>query len=368
MIETTNMYYFYYLNTIGGTETFLYQLAKKYHEYDLTIVYRYGEQCQIDRLKKYVRCIKFTDQEIRCKRAFFNYGSDIIDHVHADDYYLVIHADYKAIAQRNPNFIKSIPEKINHFIGVSDLACSAFTEVTGKLCEKSYNPIEIEKPKKVLNLISATRLSREKGKERMIKLAAALDAAGIPYLWTIFTTDTDAIDNPNIAYMKPRLDISNFIAKADYLVQLSDNEGYCYSVVEALGMGIPVIVTHCPVFDEIGLKDRENCFFLDFNMKDIPVNEIYESKLKFTYTPLPDSWDKFLLKSSSNYEDERNTIYTVQALPTYKSLGIVDGQLGKIPDAGFQWDVDYDRMKLLTGDNSKGHKFVKVVKETPKQP
>ena len=368
MIETTNMYYFYYLNTIGGTETFLYQLAKKYHKYDLTIVYRYGEQCQIDRLKKYVRCIKFNDQKIKCKRAFFNYGADIINSVQADDYYLVIHADYKAIAKQNPTFLKSIPNKINHFIGVSDLACSAFTEVTGKLCEKSYNPIQIEKPKKVLNLISATRLSKEKGKERMIKLAAALDAAGIPYIWTIFTTDTNAISNPNIIYMKPRLDITNFIANADYLVQLSDNEGYCYSVVEALGMGTPVIVTHCPVFDEIGLKDKENCFLLDFDMKNIPVQEIYESNLKFTYTPLPDSWDKFILKIPSTYEQQRNTIYTVQALSTYKKLNMKDGQLQRIPNSGEQWDVDYDRMKTLTGENANKIKFVKVVKETPKQP
>ena len=29
-IEYTNIYYFYYLNKIGGTETFLYHLAKKY--------------------------------------------------------------------------------------------------------------------------------------------------------------------------------------------------------------------------------------------------------------------------------------------------------------------------------------------------
>jgi len=362
----TNIYYFYYLNVIGGTETFLYQLAKKYKDYDLTIIYRYADAKQVERLKKYVRCIKFTGQQIECDRAFFNYGADIIGNVHAKDYYLVVHADYEAVAKTNPNFMASFSPKINHFIGVSDLACKAFTKVTGKLCEKSYNPIEIEKPKKVLNLISATRLSKEKGKHRMEQLAAALDKEGIPYIWTIFTTDTNAIDNPNIVYMKPRLDITNFIANADYLVQLSDNEGYCYSVVEALGMGTPVIVTHCPVFDEIGLKNKENCFLLDFDMKNIPIKEIYESELKFTYTPLPDSWDKFIIKNPSTYKEEINTIYTVQALKTYEENHIEDGQLHMIPNPGFKWDVDCERMRVLTGDNDRHLKFVKVVSERKK--
>ena len=61
-----------------------------------------------------------------------------------------------------------------------------------------------------------------------------LNAAGIPYLWTIFTNDFRVIKNDNIIYMQPRLDIIDYIANADYLVQLSDCEAYCYSVVESL--------------------------------------------------------------------------------------------------------------------------------------
>lgn len=181
-MEFTNIYYFYYINAIGGTETFLYQLAKKYCNYDLTIVYIYADEKQLERLRKYVRCVQFVGQEIYCKKAFFNYGTDIINHVHADDYYLVIHADYAAIAKRNAGFRAEFPSQINHFIGVSQLACDSFTKITGKPCELSYNPIEITQPRKVLNLISATRLSKEKGKKRMEQLAAALDAANIPFL------------------------------------------------------------------------------------------------------------------------------------------------------------------------------------------
>ena len=68
----TNIYYFYYLSDIGGTETFLYELAKKYHDYDLTIVYRQADPKQLARLQQYVRCVKYTGQKFKCKRAFFN--------------------------------------------------------------------------------------------------------------------------------------------------------------------------------------------------------------------------------------------------------------------------------------------------------
>ena len=58
--------------------------------------------------------------------------------------------------------------KITRYLGVSELVCDTFEEMTGNKTELAYNPIEIKKPKKVLNLISATRLTAEKGRGRMI--------------------------------------------------------------------------------------------------------------------------------------------------------------------------------------------------------
>lgn len=68
----------------------------------------------------------------------------------------------------------------------------------------------------------------------MIFLSKLLDRENIPYIWYIFTDSGAVINNPNIIYMQPRLDIIDYIANADYLVQLSDCEAYCYSVVESL--------------------------------------------------------------------------------------------------------------------------------------
>ena len=72
MEEYANIYYLGYIAKIGGIETFLYQLAKKYQDYDLTIIYKQADKEQLARLKKYVRCVKYNGQKIKCKKAFFN--------------------------------------------------------------------------------------------------------------------------------------------------------------------------------------------------------------------------------------------------------------------------------------------------------
>lgn len=366
-LEYTNIYYFYHISNIGGTETFLYELAKKYKDYDLTIFYKYGDEKQLERLKKFVRCVKFIGQDIYCEKAFFNYGMDIIEKVHANEYCFIIHADYED--QLNKGQVYEIPTnpKIDRYIAVSEHAAKAFSRVSGKQVEVCYNPFEIRKPQKILHLISATRLSREKGKVRLIQLMYLLDKAGINYDWTIFTNDSDRIENPHIIYKEPKLDILNEIADADYLVQLSDNESFCYSVVEALCAGTPVLVTPCPVFEEIGLKDGENCYFLPFNMKHIDLNKIYNNIPKnFKYEPPKDRWSELFVNKPNPWNEDRNKIYTVEATSAYEELKLTDGQLKIIPHRGQRWNVDYDRMMTLTGQNEKNITFVKVIKETKK--
>lgn len=361
-----NLYYFHTISAIGGIETFFYQLAKKYKDWDLTIVYSYADPIQLARLKQYVNCIQYTNQHFECERAFFNFNTDIIDHVKAKEYILVIHGDYKDMIEKGQLNEAPGHNKINRYVAVSELAKKSFTEVTGKPCELCYNPFELEKPKRILHLISATRLSREKGKNRMIKLGKMLDDAGIPYQWTVFTNDTKAIDNPNIVYMKPTLDILKYIADADYLVQLSDNEGYCYSVVEALSCGIPVIVTPCPVFDEIGVKHGENGFYVDFDMENVPIQDIYEKELKFNYTPKQDRWNELLVPGKSSYQEDLNSLYVVEALSTYQDVKMTDKFLERIPKPGEKWVVDKERYDILSGNNDKELVFVKLIKKIPK--
>ena len=147
----------------------------------------------------------------------------------------------------------------------------------------------------------------------MIKLGELLDKGRIPYIWTIFTDSPDLIDNPNIIYMKPKLDISSYIADADALVQLSDCESYCYSIVEALMLGTEVIATDLPVLKELGVKDGVNGWICDFDMSNVDVEKIYNTPLNFKYEPPKDTWGEMLVKGKKEYKAENEDMNVVEA-------------------------------------------------------
>lgn len=310
-----NMFYFADINSIGGVETFFYNLAKKYADHDIVIYYKKGDRFQLKRLSDYVRVVKYAGERIECKRAFFNYTLDIIDFVDAEEYIQIIHADYKSMGG-----VFKLNPKIDRYIGVSKVACDAFKEITGADIELIYNPYVLEKPHKVLNLISATRLTYEKGRKRIEELGKILDRNGIPYIWTVFTNDQSPIKGNNIIIMPAKLDILDYINNADYLVQLSDSEAYCYSVVEALSIGVPVIVTDCPVFKEIGVVDGENGFVLDFDLKNVPVEKIYKGLKPIHYDPIEDTWNDILVPGKSKYDEELKIMIRVRAKIDYFDL------------------------------------------------
>ena len=323
-----NLFYFAEINKIGGVETFYYYLAKKYKDRDIVIVYKVGDEKQIARLRQYVRVIQFNGQRFSCEKAFFNYTIDIIDYIDAEEYIYVAHGDYKAIGIM-PNY----NPKLTGYVGVSKQVCTTFKEITGRDIELSYNPICVERPQKMLRLISATRLTVEKGKKRIEALANLLDKKGILYTWEIFTDDANLIRNDSIVYRKPRLDIIRFIASADYLVQLSDHEGYCYSVVEALSVGTPVIVTDCPVFRELGIESGKNGFILPHDMSDVPIDAILKGLPKFEYKTKADNWSKILAKGESQYQkDLVNRVSVVCTRPYH------DIEYGRLMNVGETYD------------------------------
>ena len=353
----TNIFYFKRISEIGGIETFLYYLSKLYKNYDVTIIYDYSNREQLARLKKNVKCIKFSGQEIKCEKAFFNYNLDIIDKVKAKEYYQIIHGDYKETGiQCNTN------TKITKYLAVSKIAGESFYQKTGIKPEIIYNPLNIDKPKKILKLISATRLTNEKGYNRMIKLAKELSDKKIPFEWHVFTNKSD-IDSDFFIARKPKLNIINDIAEADYLVQLSDSEGYCYSIVEALSVRTPVICTDIPVIKEIGVNEN-NSYILNMDMSNTNVDEIYKKIPKIENYKAPECLLlNYINKTKSKYEEERKMKYKVKALDTYKKMNIRDEQLDKVPDEGEEFIVNTDRLEVLSGNNSYGVKFVEVVEK-----
>ena len=338
-MKYTNVFYVPHFNIIGGIETYCYELAKKYHNKDITFVYsdETSDRKQLNRIRKYCRVIKQpygSKQKIQCKRLFIMYRSNI-DLFEADEVIQIIHADYEA-QKLKPN----LDERIKEHYAVSKAVAESYERISGVKVGVAYNPLTIEKPKKILRLISATRLTKEKGKDRMIKLANVLDKAGIPYEWRIFTNDSLPIPNENVIYMKPRLDIRDYIADADYLVQLSDTEAFSYSILESLCLGTPVIITPIPSSIEMGVKNGINGYILDFSMEDIPITQIYENIPKIAFKSPKDIYDKLLIDSKSTYTPDK--IVKVRALKSYSDI-----ELDKFIPKGYEFEVMQSRAEEL---------------------
>lgn len=313
-MKYTNIFYIPHFNIIGGIETYIYELVKKYKDYDITVVYSNptSDTKQLNRLRQYVKVIKLGKEIVECERLFIMYKCDL-DRFKADYIIQITHADYKA-QNLKPNY----DPRINEHYAVSKSVAKTYEEISGLETKVCYNPLTIEKPKKILKLISATRLSKEKGSWRMIKLSDELNKAKIPFIWLIFSNQTLGINNKNIIYMQPRLDIRDYIAEADYLVQLSDTEAWSYSVLESLELGTPVIATPIPCFEEMGVKTGVNGYILPFNMSDIPIDDIYNKVPTFTFKAPNDIYNKLLVKKKNTYKP--SAMVQCRALRTYTDI------------------------------------------------
>lgn len=361
MIEHENILYIRDISPLGGVETFIWEMLKKYSKYDIAVVYKTADKKQLERLKQYCMCYQHINQKIKCKVAIINYDVSIIPFIDdGADIYQVIHGDYT-----NPVYTwKPLTHpRIKEYIGVTKHVADGFKKMMK--CENTtygYNPLTIEPNEKLITLVSATRLSKIKGKERMIQLANALDYAGIRYIWYVFTNDVNAINSPNVIYMKPRLDVGVWLDAADYVVQLSDTEACSYTINEALYRNIPVIVTPLPYLEEIGVKDGKNAWVLKFdcsnldhivkNIKNIP---------KFKFKQLEDKYDDLLSHKPSHFWEDKNMKVKVEALDTYSNFNVIDSELGRVPKAGEQFEVTKERLNILLGNNDSGRVFVKIV-------
>lgn len=200
----------------------------------------------------------------------------------------------------------------------------------------------------------------------MIKLANALDNTGIEYIWYVFTNDTNAIKNPNIIYMEPRLDVYKWLSHSDYLVQLSDTEACSYSINEALYRNIPVIVTPLPYLKEIGVEDGKNAYIVEFDCSN--VNEVAKKMVnipKFNFKHLEDIYGKLFTKTKSKYNTKYIDSIAIDGVNFGKFHRLKDmiranpnnNQYGHIYK-GDRFKVPSDLFDYLSGNNPKNKKVI----------
>lgn len=304
MIKHDNIVYVREINPIGGVETYVYELVKKYRDYDIAVVCRKIDKNQKRRIQKYCKVYEFKNEPIECKVCVINWDTSILDYVKAEKVYQGIHADYTHPSQGK------VPEddRITEYLGITEDVKRNFIKLTGRknvrLCR---NPLELEEDEKPLILVSPTRLTKEKGGDMMLKIANALEKQERAFIWFVLTTE-EYLDNPifmnkNVIRIPNRLDVGTFLSIADWVVMPSECEGDSYTIREALYRGIPVIVRHLKYFDEYGIEDGVNALFVEeSNIEEVAKK--MDKQLKFTFKPIEDGYREILAKGKSHYKQD----------------------------------------------------------------
>jgi len=256
---------------------------KKY--YDITFLYVNGDADRLAELSKHVAVVKFTGQTINtdvCIYATANWD------VHPDKYIIATekhiqtaHADYKEALKLGFKYLKA--PKVTEHVSVSKIVAKSLKEMYGYDSTVIYNLLDVDvKPQKVLKLITASRISEEKGFDLLVKMAKRLKKHGRPFLWFVYgESNTYALtireqlkDIPDVLFMGSRLDLTDMLAECDYLAQLSRSEGFCYSINEALQVGTPVIATNFPSIHE--QIDEKSGYILNMDLSNLDIDALYD--------------------------------------------------------------------------------------------
>lgn len=270
---------------IGGVETHLFNLSLALKDYyNVVVLYdTCPNQEHIRRLKEIVDVEKYDESKTyECDICIRNSIFRIMpNNIIANRYIEMLHADYEWL---NKNAILNEWDKAEK-IGCGEFVAKQYKKVKG-LQEDVKWIRNILAPRrqvdKVYHFISATRLDKYKGFERMLKMCDMLRENNIKFTWDVFTNSKLSIKLPEeFRLWSQRLDMFDFVADADYTVLLSDAEGLPYTIQESLQYGTPVICTDIGGCTEL-IKEGVNGYIVPLDMnfdinkiKNIPKFEEY---------------------------------------------------------------------------------------------
>lgn len=285
-------------NLIGGVERFVENFCKRMSKnYKITLLFDWVESNDLlFEISDFVDVIKIDHSKTYKYDLFVNstaWRYSPYENIEAKKVVQVVHADYRhVIATWNFKYVKH--EKTTHHVCVGEIVKEAFEEATPYKCDAVIynlldNTIKYEPKKRngILSLVTCSRLSGEKGFKRMLQLAQQLDSKKIPYIWNVYGNISHNFAKqvvswfkncPNVIFKGVTREPFKEINKADYLVQLSDTEGFAYSVYEAMQVKTPCIITPFASGKE-QITNGVNGYILPFEMNNIDFEKILKRDL-----------------------------------------------------------------------------------------
>ena len=302
-----------YLHIIGGIETFMVNFLKMMHDdYDIAVFCPKLPTEMEKRLLKLAPVIR-TKVRASCDNLIMiRINDEMPGYIHCKQSIRMCHA-----TRSNPAWhIKSDCDKVVH---VSEASRQSFKS-NGRVI---FNPM-YKTDNDALLIVSATRIpALDKGKnaERMLQLARMLNNACIQFLWLNFSDQPLEHAPKGFINAGTFQDIQTWIRRADYVVQLSDQEGFGYSVLEALINKTPVIVTPFETTKELGVIDGYNGYIVPFNL-DFDVKKLLnvpEFEYSYDNEMLKEEW-KDVLTLNLDPENAKDTEVKVIVQKYYDSV------------------------------------------------
>lgn len=241
-------------------------------DFAIAIMCQTFENSILEDLMQYAVCdIYDKDRQYECDIYLHNYqDNDFKANINAERRFIVLHCDYAKYGHSGAF------EGHTKYITVSEDSAQGMKAVYGIDCTAIEPFLAEHKPKRVYRFVSATRIHRTKGWDRMMQFCQMLTERDIRFQWLLFT-DGKVKPMPYVGFLnmgaQPNEIVRDYMADADYVVQLSDHEGFCYSVHEALSVGTPCLVTDIPVFRNVVINGY-NGYRLPLDMDNIPLDAI----------------------------------------------------------------------------------------------
>ena len=331
-----------YIDTVSGFDgifTFMHNFCVQMRSYyDIAVLHDNLGARQINRLRPLVRVVKSGEYPvIICDTLLMmRIRAEIPKDVQYKQLYQVVHCTHDVTREliRNPE----------QCIFVSETAQQSFNTDKGRVIYNLSNP---EKPQKSLMLISTTRIgARDKGDQnkQMLRLAQQLHDQQINFIWLYFSENKLIGAPENMIRVDPVPDVRDYLRHADYLVHLSENEAYCYSITEALSMGVPVIALDIPVLHELGFKDKKHGYILrdDMDFKKLLSVPRFKAFHITDDERAVSSWCNLLGDSVPLHDYTPEARVMVKVIDTYKDM-----ELDRVLSPGEVLDMWRDRAEHL---------------------
>lgn len=345
MKDTQVLLYTSYLHQIGGIETFVLNFIEHLHDhYDITLM---SERIPDDMAVRIAKLCRVIDRAEWGEIQATGFSCNVLVMIRLTDEIPSFVTYDKSIRMCHAS---KIPEGYTPLFDCDEMVpvSEAANDCIGRPDNATviHNLLKTDARKSLL-LVSATRLpAQDKGKhiERMLRLANMLHDAEIPFIWLIFS-DINLPRAPREMICVGTSDaMQTFIAKADYLVQLSDQEGFCYSVAEALANQTAVIVTPFTTTKELGVVDGKNGYIVPFDMNfDVrKLLKVPSFEYKYDNDSIVSQWKKILGKLTPTHSYEPPKVVRIRCVYPYKDM-----RLGRRIDYGEEYYVKPERAQEI---------------------